>query len=290
MRKTVLFCLLLWLSLPAAGTDYAVHARTAMSVVRIVARIPNSNSMSFGSGVVLPDGRIVTNCHVIPGDQRVMVLEGGASTEFERAEGDLAADLCILRGVVQGAMPARITTAHALKVGDEVLAIGFGGGGARTISTGRVTALYSYRNGKVIQTTAAFRQGASGGGLFDSKGNLVGVTTFFRRSTRDPAFFAIPVEWIDALPLSALASQPGARPFWMRPNADQPLFLQVAGFEADGNWQEMEAAARLWTREEPGQSQSWEALGRALTAKGELEEGNTAKERARQAADVAPVR
>ncbi len=41
----------------------------------------------------------------------------------------------------------------------------------------------------------------------------------------------------------------------MRPQGDQPLFLQVAAYEADGKWSEMEAAARLWTQEEPEQMQ-----------------------------------
>ena len=70
-----------------------------------------------------------------------------------------------------------------------------------------MTALYPYRNGRVIQTTAAFRQGASGGGLFDRHGNLVGITTFFKRNGAESSFFAIPVEWVDSLTATA-DSQP----------------------------------------------------------------------------------
>ena len=288
MRNAVLLSVAISFSMSAAAADYAAYTKTAASVVRVVARLPNSSSTSFGSGVVLPDGRIVTNCHVIPGDQRVVVLEGGAAIEVDRAEGDLAADLCTLRGNALSAVPAKLAAGRPLKIGDEVVAIGFGGGAGRSIATGRITALFNYRDAQVIQTTAAFRQGASGGGLFDREGNLIGITTFFRRNNGTPSFYAIPVEWVDALHLSALAEQPAANPFWMRPHADQPLFLQVNAFEADGKWSEMEAAARLWTMEEPAQSQSWEALGRALIAKGDVQEGNSARERARQAAGSSP--
>jgi serine protease Do len=274
--------LLSLLSCPAVAVDYAAYGKIAASVVRVVARIPNSNSTSFGSGVVLPDGRVVTNCHVIPGAGKVVVMEGAVGTEAERGPSDLAADLCVLHPVTLTAPPAQTPAAHTLEVGDEVAAIGFGGGGGRSISSGRVTALYPYRNGRVIQTTAAFRQGASGGGLFDRHGNLVGITTFFKRNGAESAFFAIPVEWVDALSSSTTGIQSNPNPFWMRAQSDQPLFLQVATYEADGKWTEMEAAARLWTQEEPEQVQSWEALSRALLELGDVMEGGAARVRAKQ--------
>ena len=212
--------LLSFLSFPAAAVDYAAYGKVAASVVRVVARIPNSNSTSFGSGVVLADGRVVTNCRVIPGAGKVVVMEGAVGTEVERGASDFAADLCVLHPVALTAPPAQTAAAHSLEIGDEVVAIGFGGGGGRSISSGRVTALYPYRNGQVIQTTAAFRQGASGGGLFDRRGNLVRITTFFRRSGAESTFFAIPVEWIDALTSSAIESESRSNPFWMRPQGD----------------------------------------------------------------------
>ena len=277
--------LLSFLSFPAVAVDYAAYGKVAASVVRVVARIPNSNSTSFGSGVVLPDGRIVTNCHVIPGAGKVVVMEGALGTEVERGPSDLAADLCVLHPVALTAPAAQTAAAHTLEVGNEVVAIGFGGGGGHSISSGRVTALYPYRNGRVIQTTAAFRHGASGGGLFDRHGNLVGITTFFKRNGAESAFFAIPVEWVDALTSSNTGIQSNSNPFWMWAQSDQPLFLQVATYEADGKWGEMEAAARLWTQEEPGQAQSWEALSRALMALGDVMEGGAARMRAKQASE-----
>ncbi len=266
MHKRALFVLLAVLSLPVAAVDYAVYGKVAGSVVRITARIPGSNSTSFGSGVVLPDGRIVTNCHVIPGADKVMVMEASGRVEGERGPSDPAADLCILNSTNLAAPRAR-TAAATPEVGDAVVAIGFGGGGARSMSSGRITALYPYRNGLVIQTSAAFRPGASGGGLFDERGNLVGITTFFKRNGAHSLYFAVPIAWIDDM-VPTQSPAPNVPPFWMLALNDQPLFLQVAGYEADGNWTQMEAAARSWAQEEPQQPQPWEALARAMTAQG----------------------
>ena len=287
MRKFVVLLTLLWPPVfPAGAVDYAAYGKVAPSVVRVVAKLQGTNSSSFGSGVILSDGRVVTNCHVIPGAGPVIVMEGAVGIEVERGPSDLTADLCVLNALSISAHRAQIAAAHALQVGDEVVAIGFGGGGGRSISSGRVTALFPYRNGRVIQTSAAFRQGASGGGLFDRRGQLVGITTFFRRNGTESAFFAIPVEWVDALNSPAAGIQSDSRPFWMRAQGDQPLFLQVAGYEADGKWTEMQAAARLWTLEEPDRAQSWEALSRASMALGDVVEGREARSRAQRASGL----
>jgi len=217
----------------------------------------------------LPDGRIATNCHVIPGTENVMIMEGAAGTEGERGPSDPGEDLCVLNPLGLTAPRAQMAVAQKLKVGDEVVAIGFGGGAGRSMSSGRVTALYPYHNGRVIQTDAAFRPGASGGGLFDRDGNLVGITTFFRRNGAQSVYFAIPVEWVESLPASIVSIPYNASPFWMRSQNDQPRFLQVATYEADGRWTEMEAAARLWMQEEPDQAQPVEALERAIAGLGD---------------------
>jgi serine protease Do len=266
MRECILLIVMSLLSFPVDAIDYAAYGKVAASVVRVMVRIPETNRTSFGSGVVLPDGRIATNCHVIPGTGNVMIMEGAAGTEGERGPSDPGDDLCVLKPLGLSAPRAQMAVAQNLKVGDEVVAIGFGGGAGRSMSSGRVTALYRYHNGRVIQTDAAFRPGASGGGLFDRDGNLVGITTFFRRNGAQSVYFAIPIEWVDSLSTSAASIEYNASPFWMRSQNDQPRFLQVASYEADGKWTELEAAARLWIQEEPDQAPPVQALERAIAA------------------------
>lgn len=268
---------------PAFAADYDTARRAAVSVVRVVASTAHSRG-SFGSGVVIPGGRVATNCHVTRGASGLSVVENGARADVLEQLGDPAADVCVLRVGRLNTPAAALGGSRGLQIGDEVTAVGFGGGLAKSISPGKVTALFAYRDGYVIRTTAAFRQGASGGALFDREGRLVGLITFFRRGADGFAFFAVPVEWIDQLPLSPIDAQPAANPFWMLAHAEQPHFLQVATLESDHKWQEMVAAARDWVHDEPDAAPAWEALGRALISQGERAEGSAALERAQSAA------
>lgn len=248
---------------PVWPADHVAYGKIAASVVRVVASHPDA-AASLGSGVVLPGGNVATNCHVTRHAATLAITDGMTRIGVDGEIGDLGADLCVLHVGATSAPAVRVGDAARLKVGDEVFSVGFGGGLAKSVSPGRVTALFPYRGGYVIRSTAAFRPGASGGGLFDAQGNLVGITTFFRRGGNGFAFFAIPAEWIDRLALVATAAQPQSDPFWMRTQAEQPRFLQVAAFEDDGKWQDMAAAARAWVEEEPAADAARKALELAL--------------------------
>jgi len=271
----------------ALAADYDAARRAAVSVVRVVATMPASRG-SFGSGVVIPGGRVATNCHVTRGASSLSVVDGNARMDVLEELGDFAADICVLRldRIITPAVA--MAGSRTLHVGDEVTAVGFAGGLAKSISPGKVTDLLPYRGGYVIRTTAAFRPGASGGALFDQGGRLVGLITFFRRGVDGYAFYAVPVEWIDELPLLTTDAQPASNPFWMLSHAAQPHFLQVATFESDHKWREMAEAARDWVQEEPDTVQAWEALGRALIRQGERAEGTAVLERAQRAAASVP--
>jgi S1-C subfamily serine protease len=68
-------------------------------------------------------------------------------------------------------------------------------GQAISIRAGSVRALHRHENSNVIQVSAPFDFGASGGGSFDRYGNLVGVLTF-KMLGGDDYYFAVPTEWI----------------------------------------------------------------------------------------------
>ena len=123
----------------------------------------------LGSGVAVGPQRVVTNCHVIREASTIRVSRAGASWPANKHAGDEYRDLGFLEvpgfsgKVPQTAGPERV------RVGMSVVAVGYPGGGFR-VSTGRVKGLYTCAcdGGRVIQTSAAFGPGASGGGLFDS--------------------------------------------------------------------------------------------------------------------------
>jgi serine protease Do len=141
-----------------------------------------------------------------------------------------------------------------------VYAVGFGLG-RMSISIGRIEALYPHDGSLIVRTDAPFAAGASGGALFDSDQNLVGVLTFFRRGVQRSSYWAMPTDWIIALTHSETTtvdhSQP---PIWSQERAASIRFLQVAGYEIDGDWLPMSEAAKRWLAEDPQNSEAARAL------------------------------
>jgi hypothetical protein len=116
------------------------------------------------------------------------------------------------------------------------MAAGFPNGGDLAVRDGAVEGLYPYEGGQVIRASATFDAGASGGGLFDEEGVLVGLLAFKARSGAN-LHFALPADW--ALPGTTVSSQLGPiaastqrRAFWEAPRASQPSFLGHALLEA----------------------------------------------------------
>lgn len=120
--------------------------------------------------------------------------------------------------------------------------------------------MHAYDGARVIQTSAAFEPGASGGGLFDTSGRLIGILTF--RSVAGGDFhYAVPTEWLAhaAAPHSPEATQA----FWERTGKRQPYFMQAAALEVDGNWRALLEMGRKWIAQEATNPHSWIAIGLA---------------------------
>ena len=182
----------------------------APSVVEIVTESVSYNAFfgqvpvsGAGSGVILSeDGLIVTNYHVVAGASQVTVtLSDGKNYEAKIVGEDDQDDLALIR-INAGNLPAAVLgTSGDLKVGDGVVAIGnplgkLGG----TVTDGIVSALdreieidgQSYR---LLQTNAAINPGNSGGGLFNMRGELVGIVNAkVSESSVEGLGFAIPVD------------------------------------------------------------------------------------------------
>ena len=273
--------LLLTVSMPVLaldGPEVYLHARP--SLVQLVGTGAEGR-LYLGSGVALPDGNVVTNCHVTQHAKRIEPNWGSAGMKAEWQRADVMHDLCLLRIPGLSMRPVEVGASRDLKVGDKVYAVGFNGGRRLTYEEGEVSELFSFDGAMVIRTTAAFSQGASGGGLFDSAGRLVGILTFFRVSG-DVAYFAVPVEWVgNVAQLSAADIQPlEGMPFWSMSLERQPAFLQAGALEADGRWQELVRVARGWTESDPQDGQAWYMLGKAATKTGDQPTADFAFKRA----------
>ena len=194
-----------------------VFAEVARSVVVVLALDSAGDTDARGSGVVVGENEVVTNCHVIEGASSIAVRQAADSggDEAYRMDAQILArederDLCLLFVTELADPPAApvvpIGNAKDLAIGETVYAIGSPHGLDLTLSQGIVSQLRG-RQGKavapLIQTDTAISPGSSGGGLFNNRGALVGITTFKWRG--ENLNFALPAEWLTALRQSAQA-------------------------------------------------------------------------------------
>ncbi len=183
------------------------------SVVRVEAD-REQGGLSVGSGVTVAPSIVVTNCHVTRNAATIRISGGGSLWEVTGQYADGAHDLCFLRAPTWHGRPVALGERESLQLGQAVAAIGFSGGTGRRLRFGRVQALHSLDGGRVIESDTAFTSGASGGGLFDASGALVGLLTFRMRGSSGN-YFSLPVRWIrDGLPrkVSGTTSMRGSMP------------------------------------------------------------------------------
>ncbi|HZP91464.1 MAG TPA: serine protease [Burkholderiales bacterium] len=231
---------------------YLTAATNSMVKVEVVRA---DGGYSLGAGVAIDGDRVVTACHVVRKASAVAVLHAG---ERWSATGRVAAgqrDMCVLMVPRLKATPAALRDTAQLAIGEDVAAIGFGPGGGVFLSRGAVSRLHRYDSGLVVQGSAAFTSGASGGGLFDADGRLVGVLMFRMRGA-GAQFFALPVEWIADLLESGAEYEPvdahiAQDPFWSLPPDRLPYFLRANMLETEKRWADLWALAARWQADEP---------------------------------------
>lgn len=152
---------------------------------------------SSGSGVVITtQGHVVTNYHVVEGASDVQVLWQGQYLKAEIVGVDELTDLAVLRVMEEISLPAvKMGNAQDVRVGDWAIVIGnpLGQQFADTVTVGVVSALNREIDGssivKMLQTDAAINSGNSGGGMFNTRGELIGIPSlkFSSSGRRDVA-------------------------------------------------------------------------------------------------------
>ena len=155
-----------------------------------------------GSGfIVSPDGLILTNAHVVRDAKEVTVRLADRREFAAKVLGsDAATDIAVLRISATGLPTVRLGDAKSLMVGDPVLAIGAPFGLEQSATAGIVSAKGRSLPGEAvvpfIQTDAAVNPGNSGGPLFDSAGQVVGINSqiYSRTGGYQGLSFAIPID------------------------------------------------------------------------------------------------
>lgn len=194
----VFFALFILASESYATTD-GQKVFDAASKTVVVIKTTNTRNQPYkqGSGVVISKNTVATNCHVLQGGTSIIVKTSQGESNGTLDKGDIDKDICIIQTDTTALSIAEIRPSKSLKIGEAVFAIGSPAGLELTLSSGLISQLRG-KNNPLIQTTAAISPGSSGGGLFDSKGKLIGITTF--KIMGESLNFAAPASWIGDLP------------------------------------------------------------------------------------------
>ncbi|HXV11674.1 MAG TPA: trypsin-like peptidase domain-containing protein [Burkholderiales bacterium] len=177
--------------------------------------------LSVGSGVVIvDDGIILTNLHVVAGAKRLTVtFHDGSESEAAIVSIHPENDLAVIKAqTIPDDLPAAtLGSAGHLKPGDEVVAVGFPFGIGPSVSAGVVSGLNrEFRSPKgdrvltqLIQFDAAANPGSSGGPLVTMQGEVVGIVTAILNPTESGTFIGIGF----AVTIAVAGSAVGIHPF-----------------------------------------------------------------------------
>ena len=176
---------------------------------------------SVGSGVVIVDnGVILTNLHVVAGARRVSVtFHDGSESDADLVSVHPENDLAVIKArTIPDDLPAAtLGSADRLRPGDEVVAVGFPFGMGPSVSSGVVSGLNrEFRSPEgerlltqLIQFDAAANPGSSGGPLVTMQGDVVGIVTAILNPTESGTFIGIGF----AVTIAAAGRAVGLHPF-----------------------------------------------------------------------------
>ena len=164
-----------------------------------------------GSGVVVADGYVLTNYHVVEDATTLEVTSGDKVYPAELKGTDEAKDIAVLYVEDLDIEPVVLGDSDQLSVGDWAICIGNPLSFTGTTTVGVISALnreitsdstdeYGKRAvNTMIQTDAAINAGNSGGGMFNVAGELIGIPSMkytgsmFTGSTVEGIGMAIPI-------------------------------------------------------------------------------------------------
>ena len=209
----------------AIQTKYTPAAQSIKNSVVYI----QTNKMQ-GSGVILSaDGIIATNFHVIEkASVAQFVFQDGSIYQGKTTVVGLSPeeDIAILKIEKNGLIPASVSTSFS--VGEAVTAIGSPGGQKNKATTGVITGY----DQDVISSSAAIAQGSSGGGLFNNKGQLIGISCSFSNNQ----YLSIPISKVLQVPRTLSKPLIEMRNYSYTPHGPQNLRCTVKDGYAYVSW------------------------------------------------------
>jgi serine protease Do len=169
-----------------------------------------------GSGVVISEGRVLTNAHNLRGDEVTVSFRDGRSIRGKVIAVDGDGDLAVIDVETTGSAPLAWSDADP-RVGDVVFGLAASHGGPARVTAGTISAVErSFRGpggtriGGSLEHTAPLAPGSSGGPLVDGSGRILALNTnrvgegFYLARPADAAFR----DRVDALSRGETVSRP----------------------------------------------------------------------------------
>jgi tetratricopeptide (TPR) repeat protein len=270
--KTVSLLMLLccWAQIVHAGDAEQVFERVGISVVTITTLDERNQIDGEGSGVVIGPEQVVTNCHVVNEANLILVYAAGKKFAATLVSGNIKRDLCLLQVAELKAPAVKIRSSEDLTKGEPVYAVGNPLGFGLSVSSGLVSTINRSQGETQVFTSAPISPGSSGGGLFDSKGRLVGITTrlYFGAQNLN---MALPAEWVNDL------AQKGLPLKIVEPMAPDPDWNDTAeSLHNSGDWGKLLEWTRRWRKVWPTSSVADYYLAIALFKTNKVQEAEQA--------------
>ncbi len=137
-----------------------------------------------GSGIVLGDGRVLTNAHNVRGDQVTVTFADGRTADGNVAGRDIDGDLAVIEVDTAGAATLPWASGTGAELGMPVFALSNPGGRGLRVTFGFVSGVErSFRGPRgrritgSLEHTAPLLPGSSGGPVLDASGQLLGINT-----------------------------------------------------------------------------------------------------------------
>jgi Do/DeqQ family serine protease len=161
-------------------------------------RVQQYPTQGQGSGVIVTrEGHVVTNHHVVDGQQQIRVtLHGGRTHRATLIGKDTLLDIAVLKIDSDGPFtPLKFGDSSTVEVGQMVFAVGNPFGLGETVTQGIISAKersLSDNQRDLFQTDAAINPGNSGGPLVNLRGEIIGINVaIFSTDQQNPGFMGV---------------------------------------------------------------------------------------------------
>lgn len=267
------------LAWPAAGAELSpeqIFGRVSPSVVTVRTFDARGNPLGQGSGVVIAAERVATNCHVIKGAAATRVETATQTVTAGGARMDGNRDVCVVSAAGLSAPPVAAREFGSVSAGERVFAVGNPLGFGLAISEGLLVSVQTQAWDRSLAASAPVSPGSSGGGLFDTQGRLVGLTTAIL-VTGQSLNLVLPAEGLGQVHLSGKPLAPEGASV---PVPEKDWVKEAGMLSSIAYWRGLEAHARQWVSSQPVSAVAHAVLARALWEEGRADEATGALDQA----------